>query len=255
MTYKKYIEITNLDKSYFINNEVISIFQDLQLTIDGQQIISILGPSGCGKSTFLKLITGLIIPDRGTILVDNSSPVEFRNKNKVGYVFQKPMFFPWKKLDKNLIFPVELNGKAKYDDLNRVEELLTKFKLLEAKHSYPYQLSGGMLQRANVARALVVKPHLLLLDEPFNAIDEFTRERFWIEFRNIWKEENLTVIIVSHNIREAIFLGDRILIFPQKPINKIIELEIKLPLNRNYDLLSEEAFFKNIQHVRKNIIF
>lgn len=253
---KSIISLENISKAFENQTNQTVVFEDFSLSVKSNGIISIIGPSGCGKSTLMKLITGILPVDSGKVKIENIPVLEYREKSKIGYVFQKPLFFPWMTTFQNLLFPLKLAGKKiTLTDIEYADLLMKKFGLMDAKNIYPNQLSGGMIQRANVIRALVMKPKLLLLDEPFNAIDEFTREVIWEEFRSVWKQEGLLVLIISHNIREAIFLGDMIYILGEKPINLFKTIKIDLPTARERNLLSSEKFFTNIKKIRNEIEF
>jgi NitT/TauT family transport system ATP-binding protein len=232
------------------------VFRDFSFEFEEEKIYTVIGPSGCGKSTLIRIILGLELPDKGELKIDGITSNEYQKTNQIGVVFQKASFFPWKTVFQNILFPIELsNKKVSKNDVNYGLNLLKKFNIEETGNSYIHELSGGMQQRANVARALVMNPKLLILDEPFNAVDEFTREKLWEEFRRVWKNDSLTVILISHDIREAVFFADEVLILPQKPILALNAIKINLPFERDLKVLSSEGFFLAIQSVRRNLNF
>jgi len=178
-----------------------------------------VGPSGCGKSTLLRLISGLLRPTEGTLNVYTDSVLEKANKCRAdfSFVFQSPTLLPWRSVSKNVRLPLELNHQTGHDTNQRIQEILELVGLEEFADAYPHELSGGMKMRVSLARALITKPKLLLLDEPFAALDDITRRRLNEELLRIWKTENFAVLFVTHNISEAIYLSQRVLVMSKRP--------------------------------------
>ena len=225
------------------NSETLHVLDNISFSVKQGDIIGILGKSGCGKSTILRIIAGLLTPDGGNYRVDNCEISEFLKDNNIGFVFQKATLFPWLNLIENLLFPVNIIKKGhEQEDVQKAEKLLEKFGILDYKTYYPYQLSGGMLQRASVARAFMCNPKILLLDEPFNAIDEQTRENLWVDLRKFWKTENTTVILVTHSVREAMFFSDQVHVLSSKPATVTSSVDIDLPYNREKELIVDNHF-------------
>jgi len=250
------IKINSLSKVFKTKEMNTEVFRDFSFEFEEKKIYTIIGPSGCGKSTLIRLILGLEQPDEGELKINGITSNEYQKSNKIGVVFQRASFFPWKTVFQNILFPIELSIKnVSKNDIEYGLNLLRKFNIEETKNSYIHELSGGMQQRANVARALVMNPQILILDEPFNAVDEFTREKLWEEFRRVWKNDSLTVILISHDIREAVFFADEVLVLPQKPIINLNAIKIDLPIKRDIKVLSSEGFFLAIQNVRRNLSF
>lgn len=239
-----FIHLNNVSKSFnHSKTEALQVLKDITLSVEKGSIVGILGKSGCGKSTLLKIIAGLLPYDSGEYKINNEGVQTFLERNNIGFVFQKATLFPWKNLYQNLIFPLEINkNKITSEDRARAENLLEKFKIADFKDYYPKQLSGGMLQRASVARTFMLEPKILLLDEPFNAIDEQTREELWVDFRKFWKSEGTTVILVTHSIREVVYFSDIIHIFSQKPASIIDSIKPDLPEQRPQDLITSSKF-------------
>jgi NitT/TauT family transport system ATP-binding protein len=249
-----FIQLEKISKS-FRNSKTdhLQVLEDISLSVEKGSIVGILGKSGCGKSTLLKIIAGLIPYDSGEYKINNQSVNSFLENKNLGFVFQKPTLFPWKNLYSNLMFPMEiLKKKISSEDKIRAEKLLEKFKIADFKDYYPKQLSGGMLQRASVARTFMFEPEILLLDEPFNAIDEQTREELWVDFRNFWKSEKTTVILVTHSIREVVYFSDIVHIISQKPARLIDSVKIDLPDNRTQELILSSKFTE-IESMIRNI--
>ncbi len=240
-----FISLEGISKSYKNSKTSadLHVLDNISFSVEKGSIIGILGKSGCGKSTLLKIMAGLIPFDLGKYEIEEQAISKYLDNNSIGFVFQKPTLFPWKNLYKNLIFPLEITkNEITKKDKERVNKLLEKFKIEEFKDYYPKQLSGGMLQRASVARTFTLEPEILLLDEPFNAIDEQTREELWVDFRNFWKSENTTVILVTHSIREAVYLSDIVHVISQKPARLLKSVTIDLPENRPQELIMSQKF-------------
>jgi ABC-type nitrate/sulfonate/bicarbonate transport system, ATPase component len=234
---RKALVIKNLNKSFQINGESIEVLQDINLDIDKNEFIAIIGASGCGKSTLLRIIGGLE-PDYKGELYSGNQTIK-RPGLERGIVFQEARLFLWLTIEKNVEFglPDALGRKVKK---KLVEEHLELVGLENFAHAYPHQLSGGMQQRASIARALVNKPDILLLDEPFGALDAFTRMNMQQEILKIWEKEKTTMILVTHDIDEAVFLADRVVLLSKRPgtIKKIVKNEIARPRRRNdYDYI------------------
>jgi NitT/TauT family transport system ATP-binding protein len=211
--------------------EDLVVINDLSLDIDAGEFLAILGPSGCGKSTLLRLIAGLILPDRGTLDI---SPADA--KFRTAYVFQDAHLLPWRTVLENAALPLELMRVERSERLRRAHAALADVGLSDAESRYPAQLSGGMRMRVSLARALVTQPRLLLLDEPFAALDEVTRFRLDVRLRELWIERGMTVIFVTHSITEAAFLADRAVVLTRKGGGIKIDRRLALPRVRNNEL-------------------
>ncbi|NLF66400.1 MAG: ABC transporter ATP-binding protein, partial [Chloroflexi bacterium] len=186
--------------------------RDINLAIEAGSFVSVIGPSGCGKSTLLRLVGDLIQPTAGEVQVKGKPARQARLNQDYGIVFQAPVLFEWRSILKNIQLPMELRGTTPAERDKRARELLGLVELTGFERHYPWQLSGGMQQRASIARALAIQPELLLMDEPFGALDEMTRERMNMELHNIWRQTGTTVLFVTHSIPEAVFLSTRILV-------------------------------------------
>jgi NitT/TauT family transport system ATP-binding protein len=216
------IEIQNLGKTF---GSGLIVFKDFQLTIYENEILSILGPSGCGKSTLLHLIAGLQKASSGRVEI---SPT----LQSFGFVFQDPHLLPWRNLEQNVSIALEFQQISEAERRSRVAEALEMLGLNEFSKAYPAELSGGMKMRASLARALVTRPKVLLLDEPFAALDEPLRQKLDLELRRLWKSLGLTIIVVTHSITEAIFLSNRMIVLSDRPSRILRDEKIELPLER-----------------------
>ena len=211
-------------------NQTVAL-TDINLDIQPGEFISLIGPSGCGKSTLLRLVGDLLTPTNGTIRVNGKSPHQARLDQEYGMVFQAPVLFEWRKIIDNVMLPLELRGMSKQERLARAHQLLELVELKGFENHYPWQLSGGMQQRAAIARSLAIQPRLLLMDEPFGALDEMTRERMNMELHRIWRDTGTTIIFVTHSISEAVFLSTRVVVMSSRPgqILLIVPVELKIP--------------------------
>jgi NitT/TauT family transport system ATP-binding protein len=225
--------------------------KNINLAIEPGEFISLIGPSGCGKSTLLRLVGDLITATSGDVLVNGKSARQARIDQDYGIVFQAPVLFEWRTILNNVILPLELRGVGKEQRLRRAHELLALVELNGFEQHYPWQLSGGMQQRAAIARALAEQPKLLLMDEPFGALDEMTRERMNAELHKIWLETKTTVIFVTHSISEAVFLSTRVLVMSARPGEIIQEIPIDLKLPRGIHTREDERTFHLETEVRE----
>lgn len=229
---KPFIEIKDVQKSFIVNNKKMAAIEPTSLSINKNEVISILGPSGCGKSTLLRMIAGLETIDSGLIEVDGTA-VEGPSVNR-GMAFQDSRLFPWLTIQENIAFglPKEIDKTIAKQLVN---EHLALVKLEQFADAYPHQLSGGMKQRASIARALINKPSVLLLDEPFGALDAMTKIHMQEEVMQIWEKEKITMILVTHDITEAIYMADSVVILSGRPgsINEIIPINLPRPRQRN----------------------
>lgn len=212
---KKLLELKNVSLTYQTLNDEITAIEGLSFNCNEQEFISIIGPSGCGKTTILSLIAGLIEPTNGRILINNE-PVNERNDN-LGYMLQKDQLFPWRTIEKNVLLPLEIKGMNTPENREFALSLLKKYGLHDFRKNYPEQLSGGMRQRVALIRTLVSNPKLLLLDEPFSALDYQTRLSVCDDVANIIKAEGKTAVLVTHDISEAISMSDKIIVLTDRP--------------------------------------
>ena len=211
--------------------EPVTALQNVNLEIRQGEFISLVGPSGCGKTTLLRTIADLQKPASGSISVRGKSPREIRLEKKFGIVFQSPVLYDWRTVRRNVCMPMELMGLPKKYRTARVTEMLELVSLLESGKKYPHELSGGMQQRVGIARALAIDPEILLMDEPFSALDEFTKEKLHEDVLAIWRKTNKTILFVTHNIQEAVFLSDRVVVMSPHPgrISAVIDIDIPRP--------------------------
>jgi NitT/TauT family transport system ATP-binding protein len=221
------------------------------LDVADGEFISVLGPSGCGKSTLLMMVAGLVDATEGTIEI-NGTPVT-GPRREVGVVFQSPVLLPWRTVLDNVMFPVELLKLPRAEYRERALELLRMAKIEEFVGALPRQLSGGMRQRVAICRALVHNPSILLMDEPFSALDAITRDEMAIELLRIWSVNRKTVVFVTHSIREAVLLSDRVLVMGRRPATVVEEVGIDLPRPRDIAMTEDEAFNHISRHLRRSI--
>ncbi len=230
----------------------------IDLQVRQGEFIAIVGPSGCGKSTFMKLATGLKMPSKGNIIIDGrevSGPLKVS-----GMAFQAPSLLPWRTTMENVLLPLEIvepfrtsfrDKRKEYE--KRARKLLQKVGLGGYEDKFPWQLSGGMQQRASICRALIHEPKLLLLDEPFSALDAFTREELWCILRDLWTEQRFNVILVTHDLRESVFLADTVYVMSKSPGRFVARREIELPRPRELEVTYTKEFSDIVHDLRGHI--
>ncbi|MDD2968398.1 MAG: ABC transporter ATP-binding protein [Lachnospiraceae bacterium] len=226
--------------------------KDVNLEIRQGEFISLVGPSGCGKTTLLRAIADLQKATQGKIEVRGQSPRQIRLQKKYGIVFQSPVLYDWRTVRRNVCMPMELMGMPKKDRTARVSKMLELVGLLEFGKHYPHELSGGMQQRVGIARALAIRPEILLMDEPFSALDEFTKEKLHEDLLRIWRKTNKTVLFVTHNIQEAVFLSDRIVVMSPHPgrVSAVIDVNLERP--RGIEIKETPEFTAIVSQVRRS---
>ena len=232
--------------------------EDIDLKIGAGEFIAIVGPSGCGKSTFMKLATGLRMPSKGTILIDGR---EVAGPLKItGMAFQSSSLLPWRTTLDNVLLPLEIVEPYRSSFRARRDEYAAKAtKLLQSvglggyEDKFPWQLSGGMQQRASICRALIHEPKMLLLDEPFGALDAFTREELWCILRDLWAAQRFNVILVTHDLREAVFLADTVYVMSRSPGRMLVRREIELPRPRSLEVTYSREFTDIVHELREHI--
>ena len=252
-----FVEIENVTLSYAGEVREPAV-QELSLSISEGEFCAVVGPSGCGKSTLMKLVAGLIFPQAGEVRV-NAEKVDSPLKI-AGMAFQNPVMLPWRKTLGNLLLPLEIVSphrerlrKEKQSYIQRAEQLLNTVGLGGCGDQYPWQLSGGMQQRASLCRALIHDPELLMLDEPFAALDSFTREELWCVMRDLWQKKNFTVVLVTHDLPEAVFLADRICVMSCRPGKILVERKVDLPRPRELDICFTPEFTSIVHELRGHI--
>lgn len=234
------VSFQSVDKIYNTGTVALSKFD---FSINQGEFISFLGPSGCGKSTALRMVAGLGEASSGSVKVFGKSPQEIiKHTNDLAFVFQDANLLPWRTVLDNVLLPLELRGT---DRKSRIEDAMKVLEMVGLKdhiNSFPRQLSGGMKMRVSIARALAAKPKMLLMDEPFAALDEITRQTLQMELLDIWKKENTTILFVTHNVYEAVFLSSRIAVMSSRPGRLSSVIDVDLPHPRNLDLRTNHKF-------------
>ena len=243
------VELKGVTKQFARGNTVA--LQNIDLTIEAGEFISLIGPSGCGKSTLLRTIGDLIQPTSGTIVVNGKPAQQARRDRDYGIVFQDPVLYDWRTVAKNIALPLEMLSWDRAKRTQRVQEMMELVELTGFEGHHPWQLSGGMQQRVSIARALSFSPALLLMDEPFGALDEMTRERLNTELLRIWQETSSTIVFVTHSIAEAVFLSTRVVVMSARPgrIAELIDIDLKQP--RTPETREEPRYFELVTEVRE----
>jgi NitT/TauT family transport system ATP-binding protein len=231
----------------------VTALQDIDLDVSGGEFVSLIGPSGCGKSTLLRVIGDLVEPSSGEVQVNGKRARRARLDRDYGIVFQAAVLYDWRTVTKNIALPLELLGWDRARRSARIAEMLELVELTGFEKHYPWQLSGGMQQRVSIARALSFDPALLLMDEPFGALDEMTRERLNLELLRIWSETGSTVIFVTHSITEAVFLSTRVVVMSRRPgrIAGVVPIDLAQP--RGIETREDPRFFELVTEVREHL--
>jgi NitT/TauT family transport system ATP-binding protein len=255
MTVAPIIAIDHVSKVYDSGGGQVPALQDISLAVAPGEFISLIGPSGCGKSTLMRLIGDLAQPSTGNIRVKGKTPEQARRDRDYGIVFQAPVLYDWRTVRRNVELPLEVMGRDGTQRRERSSAMLQLVGLQDFSDAYPWQLSGGMQQRVSIARALAFAPSILLMDEPFGALDEITRERMQAELLRIWggAETDTTVIFVTHSIPEAVFLSDRVAIMSPRPGRLERVVPIDLPRPRDIATRESPRFFALVTEVRESL--
>ncbi len=246
------LKVEHIGHVYDDHSGHVEALDDISFEIPSGEFVCIVGPSGSGKSTLLRILAGLIPPQQGRVWL-NGQRVEAPARS-IGIVFQKANLMPWRTVQDNIGLPLELAGVAGNEIDRRAAELIELVGLSDFAESFPHGLSGGMEQRVAIARALIHQPSLLLLDEPFGALDALTRERMALELTRIWSTHKTTVVMVTHSIQEAVFLSDRVLVMTERPGRIGREVRVHLPRPRDFNVLQAEAFADLAGQVRAAIV-
>jgi ABC-type nitrate/sulfonate/bicarbonate transport system ATPase subunit len=245
------IRVDGVSRHFLIEGHVLPVLEQVSFDLSDRHVLAIVGPNGSGKSTLLRLVAGLLRPDAGTITLDGQRIADA--DPRIGLVFQEPRLLPWRRAIDNVAFPLELAGTSAAARNERANELLELVGLAGFASAYPHQLSGGMRQRVAIARALAREPSVLLLDEPFSALDSLTRERFNAELLDLWQRTGTTILLVTHSISEAVFLADTVLVLSPRPGTVLAQVPIPLPRPRTADSLDGAAFSRTAALIRAQL--
>ncbi|MDD5946116.1 MAG: ABC transporter ATP-binding protein [Clostridia bacterium] len=230
----------------------VTALTGVSLDVHKGDFVSLLGPSGCGKTTLLRIIADLLQPTSGEITVAGGTSREARLSKKYGIVFQSPVLYDWRTIKKNVMLPLEIMHIPKAEREDRAMKMLELVGLTDFANHYPKQLSGGMQQRVGIARALAIQPQILLMDEPFSALDEFTKEKLHEDLLRIWAKTNKTIIFVTHNIQEAVFLSNKVCVLSPHPGRLSALIDIDLPRPRTMDIKETPEFTAYVSKVRNS---
>ena len=246
------VRLEGLEKTFALpSGETMTAVTGIDLELRRGEFVSLIGPSGCGKSTLLRLIGDLTQPSAGSVTVNGKRAHQARLDRDYGMVFQAPVLFEWRTVEENVRLPLELTGQDRAARDARVREMLALVELTDFARHHPYQLSGGMQQRVAIARALTFSPSILLMDEPFGALDEMTRERMNSEVLRIWEQTGITVVFVTHSIPEAVFLSSRVVVMSARPGRITRVVEIDLPRPRGVETRESRRYFEMVTEVRE----
>jgi NitT/TauT family transport system ATP-binding protein len=244
------IEISGVSKTYKTRDGEVPSLRPIDFNVRDGEFVVVVGPSGCGKTTLLKMLAGLLPPSTGEIRIDGKAIT--KPHSGVGIVFQTAMLLPWRSVFNNVMMPVEVKNLPREEYKKRAQALLDMVGLQGFENKFPWQLSGGMQQRASICRALVHDPKIVLMDEPFGALDAMTRERMNVELQRIQRETSKTVLLITHSIPEAVFLADRILVMTERPGKIAAVYDVPLERPRTLDVLADPVFIELSQTIRRH---
>jgi NitT/TauT family transport system ATP-binding protein len=247
------VSASGLSLTFQTNDGPVNALSDVNLTIGKGEFVSFIGPSGCGKTTFLRVIADLEKPTEGTILVNGMTPTAARETRAYGYVFQAAALFPWRTIERNVALPLEIMGVGAAERKQRIARTLDLVNLTGFEKKYPWQLSGGMQQRASIARALAFDADLLLMDEPFGALDEIVRDHLNKQLLELWAQTNKTICFVTHSIPEAVYLSTRIVVMSPRPGRVTDVIESTLPRERPLHIRETPEFLEIAARVRDGL--
>lgn len=253
------IKFEHVTKIFHTRSQDIIAVRDYSMEIQSGEFVAILGPSGCGKSTLIRMLDGIIDTTEGDIYIDGQKVNNAGKKmptdvlRKMGFIFQQPNMLPWYTVRQNVALPLDVFGLKGPEWDNRVDQLLEMVGLSDYANAYPYEISGGMLQRAGVIRAMVHDPEILLMDEPYGALDELTREQMNMELLDIWSKTHKTIIFITHNIEEAVLLSDKVYVMGTHPgrLVEIVDLDLQRP--RQLSMITDAKFIEYRQYIERAI--
>ena len=252
-TRRRVVDAQNISLTFETADGRVDALSNVNLQVADGEFVSFIGPSGCGKTTMLRVIADLQQPTSGTLLVNGMTAEQARLARAYGYVFQAPALFPWRTIEKNLKLPLEIMGYTEFEQQQRVQRYLSMVNLTGFERKFPWQLSGGMQQRVSIARALSFDPALLLMDEPFGALDEIVRDHLNEQLLHLWKSTGKTVLFVTHSIPEAVFLSTKIVVMSPRPGRIIDVIECDFPTDRSLEIRETPEFMKVAQRVRNGL--
>ncbi len=247
------IQASNLSLTFETNDGPVHALKDVNLTIDKGDFVSFIGPSGCGKTTLLRVFAALEAPTAGEVTVNGMSPEQARTSRAYGYVFQAAGLYPWRTIAGNVKLPLEIIGFSRAEQAQRVEKVLEMVDLLGFEKKFPWQLSGGMQQRASIARALAFDADILLMDEPFGALDEIVRDHLNEQLLELWARTHKTIAFVTHSIPEAVYLSTRIVVMSPRPGRISDVIESPLPKERPLNIRDSKEFIELAHRVREGL--
>ncbi len=249
MAAEAFLQVSGIEKTFVQNGATIRALGQVSFQVAPGEFVALVGPSGCGKSTLLRILGGLLAPDSGSVVIDGKPHQAPRRE--IGFVFQRANLMPWRTVLDNIALPLQVQGMSMAEARHEAQHLSDLVGLQDFERALPHQLSGGMQQRTALARALIHQPRLLLLDEPFGALDALTRERMNFELLRIWQLRASTVILVTHSINEAVLMSDRVMVMGPRPGRIITTLPVPLDRPRSIDLLTDERFATLVMAVRR----
>jgi NitT/TauT family transport system ATP-binding protein len=251
MTAETVVSVRGLSKVF--ERADVTALENIELDVRKGEFISLIGPSGCGKSTLLRIFGDIVEPTAGQVVVNGKPARTARLDGDYGIVFQAPVLYDWRTVQKNIALPLEMLGWDRKRRTERIREMVELVELTGFENHHPWQLSGGMQQRVSIARAFSFSPALLLMDEPFGALDEMTRERLNLELLRIWADTGSTVVFVTHSISEAVFLSTRVVVMSPRPGRITATVDIDLPQPRTAETREEPRFFELVTEVRERL--
>ena len=247
------ISVKDVDLIFETNDGPVQALRNVSLEVEKGDFVSFIGPSGCGKTTLLRAIAALEIPTKGNLIVNGKLPDNARIDREYGYVFQAAGLYPWRTVEGNIKLPLEIMGYPKAEIKERIQKVIELVELKGFEKKFPWQLSGGMQQRASIARALAFDANILLMDEPFGALDEIVRDRLNSELLDLWRQTKKTICFVTHSIPEAVFLSTKIVVMSPRPGRITDTIQSTLPSKRDLNIRDSQEFIKIAQRVREGL--